>query len=139
MKILFLDDQPQRWHTFNSTMPEEHLDDCHYAETYDEAVALVKKNGPEYYTHYFLDHDLNYEDYSEVGDLGEHPSEIIKESKNGTMFANWMVENKVKADKIACHSMNSYGRKNMRNILLGRCSDKVYDAPFAWKHPERFI
>ena len=139
MKILFLDDQPQRWHTFCSAMPEEHLSGCDYAESYDEAVALVEKNGVNYYTHFFLDHDLNEEDYDVVVEAGEHPSHIFSGSKNGSMFANWLVENECSADVIVCHSMNPSGRANMRNILLGRVSDKVLDCPFGWQYPERFI
>jgi hypothetical protein len=119
-------------------MPEEHLSGCDYAETYDEAVALVQKNGVDYYTHYFLDHDLTAADYEAVYESGEHPSPIAKE-KNGSMFAEWMAENEVKADVIVCHSMNPYGRMNMRNILLSRVSENVYDAPFGWQRPERFI
>jgi len=137
MKILFLDDQPQRWHTFTSAMPEEHLKACHYAETYDEAVRLVQTEGP--FTHYFLDHDLGPEDYEQAIDNGEHYGPILQDSNNGSKFARWMVENKVTADVIVCHSMNPAGRDNMHGILKGRCSDNVVKAPFAWQNPERFI
>ena len=130
MKLLFLDDQIQRWHTFCSAMPEEHLSGCDYAETYDEAVALVQKNGVDYYTHYFLDHDLAAHHYE---------STDLEQEKNGSMFANWLVENECSADVIVCHSMNPSGRANMKSILLGRVSDNVYDAPFGWQFPERFI
>ena len=130
MKILFLDDQPQRWHTFCSAMPEEHLSGCDYAESYDEAVDLMNKNGDTHYTHFFLDHDLEAHHYDSTN---------LKQEKNGTMFANWLVENECSADVIVCHSMNPSGRANMRNILLGRVSDKVLDCPFGWQYPERFI
>jgi hypothetical protein len=84
----------------------------------------------DYYTHYFLDHDLAAHHYE---------SADPEQEKNGSMFAEWMAENEVKADVIVCHSMNPYGRMNMRNILLSRVSEKVHNAPFGWQRPERFI
>ena len=140
MKLLFLDDMPQRWHTFTAAMPEEYLKNCYYAETYAEAVALVEKNGPDYFTHYFLDHDLGPDDYEQVTESGEHYGPILETSNNGSKFAVWMVENKVRADVIVCHSMNPYGRDNMQNILKGGgCANTMHAAPFAWQFPERFI
>ena len=140
MKILFLDDMPQRWHTFCTKIPDKYLDDCYYAESYDEAVELVEDNGVDYFTHYFLDHDLNEEDYASVIEADEHYGSTSEEgSKNGTVFARWMVENKCKADVIVCHSMNPAGRDKMQSILKGQCSHDVFDAPFGWKTPERFL
>ena len=138
MKILFLDDIPQRWHTFTAGMPEEHLNGCEYAETYDAAVALVKKNGSDYYTHYFLDHDLNDEDYAVVTEAGDQYGEVVEGSKNGTLFARFLVSQNVKCDTIVCHSLNPAGRANMQSIL-SRCADVVHNCPFAWQTPEKFI
>ncbi len=131
MKILFLDDMPQRWHKFTESMPEEHLNGCYYAETYDEAISLINKHGVDYFSHYFLDHDLSDHHYG---------SDNLLEEKNGTMFAEWMVENGVKADVVVCHSMNPVGRKNQQGIILrGRITNNVHDAPFGWAEPEKYL
>ena len=126
MKILFLDDQPSRFEVFQRALQTDCAVD--FAETYDEAVYFANKYD---YDVMFLDHDLNENDYQVDG--------VVQQSKNGSKFAMFLVENDIKCRTVVLHSLNEYGRLNMLSILKGRVTDTVFNAPFGWQDAERYI
>ena len=126
MRILFLDDQESRFTVFNRGISNGHIVD--FAETYDDAVNFALLYD---YDVMFLDHDLNENDYQAEG--------VVQQSKNGSKFAMFLVENDIKCPTVVLHSLNEYGRLNMLSILKGRVTDAVFNAPFGWQDAERYM
>ena len=108
MKILFLDDQLNRWDAFREKNPTA---DATWASSYYDAVTLIEKNE---YDLIYLDHDLGTK-------------------ATGHTFAQYMVEKHVPCRFVVCHSMNHVGRVDMTSLLHGS-GFNVLNCPYAWEY-----
>ena len=109
MKILFLDDDELRWKKFRAQNPDS---DATLASNYHVATRLVQENK---YDVAYLDHDLEFY------------------QPTGADFVNYLIDNKIKIDKLICHSMNPVGRANMVAKLYGTGYNAI-NMPHAWEY-----
>jgi hypothetical protein len=111
MNILFLDDDEFRWNKFRNQNPDVNAT---WVSSYDAAVDLLKTTD----THFdiaYLDHDLEFY------------------QPTGMDFVKYLVNNKIKIDKVLCHSMNPEGRANMVAMLWGNGYNAL-NMPWAWEY-----
>ena len=110
MRVLILEDNENRCVKFREALMGHDLDITEFSK---EAIQLLKENE---YDILFLDHDLGGQVYVESGE------------ETGFEVAEWLSQNTDRKPKeIYLHSLNEWGRKNMKNVL----PDSV-EAPFAW-------
>jgi hypothetical protein len=114
MKILFLDDSLDRWAEFKDNNPQS---DAMWAIKYDSAVGLIEQNNK--FDLMFLDCELN-------------------DKYSGEDFVNYLIINKIKIDKIVCHSMDYSCRKEMTSVLHEN-GYNVINFPLVWEYTIPFI
>lgn len=103
MKILILEDNPERVNLFKKRLSNHEL---LVFDNVKEAIEATKTHKKEIEV-YFLDHDLDGKTYVES-----------TEENTGFKFAQFLVENYIdlKADVII-HSMNPVGASNIKGII----------------------
>jgi hypothetical protein len=111
MNILFLDDDEFRWKKFRNQNPDVNAT---WVSSYDAAVELLKTTDTSFDIAY-LDHDLEFY------------------QPTGMEFVKYLVNNKIKIDKVLCHSMNPEGRANMVAMLWGNGYNAL-NMPWAWEY-----
>ena len=111
MNILFLDDDEFRWKKFREENPNVNAT---WVSNYDSAVGLLKTIDTSFDIAY-LDHDLDFYE------------------PTGMDFVKYLVKNKIKVDKVICHSMNPEGRANMVATLYSSGYNAL-NMPWAWQY-----
>lgn len=99
MKILFLDDDRERWSAFKHRNLKA---DIHWASSNKQAFDLCSDNSIDWDV-IFLDHDLGIDDKGDFSDAID--------------FVKFMVEKNVKTKLVILHSMNPVGRENQLHLL----------------------
>lgn len=112
MKVLFVDDDPNRWKSF--TQNNVSLVSTR-ARLVEDAVNILKSDKFDIIC---LDHDMD-----------DPPLRLWL--PNGTDLAKWMVENKIECKVIFLHSLNDEGRARMLDILT-KAGYTVLDEPWLW-------
>jgi CheY-like chemotaxis protein len=103
VKVLFLDDDSERWNIFNQDLVKDQDIELIWVKTSDEAIKKLKQTKWDIIS---LDHDLGGQSYVESG-LG-----------TGYEVAKNISEDFYYNDKlIFVHSWNPEGAKNMRKVL----------------------
>lgn len=110
MKVLFLDDCPNRQKAFRSNVPHARI-----VATAAELIAEIQKEVPDVL---FLDHDLGGEVYVDSGreDCG---MEVVR----------WMEKNAPTIPHVIVHTMNPYAGTEMRERLQTAGYQTIH-APF---------
>lgn len=110
MKILILEDDAERCKHFSRALIGHEVDITEFSK---EAIKLLSNKN---YDILFLDHDLGGKTYVDSGD------------GTGYEVAKWLSHNTGRKPKeIYLHSLNEWGRKNMKGVL-----PESIEAPFAW-------
>lgn len=119
MRILFIDDSPERTQIFRANALEH---DIVYAATFQEAKQAL--SGVPFDLIY-LDHDLAEVHYQQDSRTG-----------TGTELAEIIAAHSRKHQKtvVILHSLNHAGRQRMQSILSAARIQNV-DAPWAWMRP----
>lgn len=122
MKILFIDDSPERRKVFKSNSIGFIVD---FAENADSAIELFSKNT---YNLIYIDHDLEDSHY-------DNPTD---QDKNGAYIAKELLKNENNNNStIIIHSLNENGRKNIKSILNSKYkyiyTPEDFGISFLWK------
>jgi len=114
MNILILEDNDDRIVQFKDRLDCEGVK-LHIIKTVPECISALKTENWDYL---FLDHDLNGKVFVPSG--GKEPT--------GWDVAKWLSQNPSrKPQNIILHSLNEWGRKNMKALL-----PEAQVVPFAW-------
>ena len=100
MKVLILEDDPNRIKTFKNKLKEH---DLYFFTNVSDAKDAVAAFGP--FDYYFLDHDLDGQIFVDS-----------KEMNTGYRFAEFLAESNVTGE-IVVHSMNPAGAQNIKGVL----------------------
>lgn len=112
MKILFLDDMPERHVKAKSVLIGHEL---MHAMNCDEAKEMMLKHKFDVVS---LDHDLAEEHYQPWGGYGEAPASRL--TKSGTEVAQWMATELPSSHRpplVLLHTLNHSGAERMQAIL----------------------
>ncbi|GAB5493630.1 MAG: hypothetical protein Phog2KO_38450 [Phototrophicaceae bacterium] len=108
MKILLLEDNPNRIKYFKNGLKNHHLTVCTHAKSAKKALKKAQ------FDIIFLDHDLR--------GYPEDP-----ESDNcGSEIAHYIIAREIGCPHIILHTENPIGREAMEDILLDRCETIPY-------------
>lgn len=120
MKILFLDDDPNRHTIFELRMKNQ----GHEVTYVFDAQAAIKELRAQPFELVLLDHDLG-------GEASQN--RLCDDDEDGRFVVRWLVANSqlFKETTFVVHSLNFDGRQQM--VAMLRNADlKVIDLPFAW-------
>jgi CheY-like chemotaxis protein len=117
MRILFLDDNPNRHNTMQANSMGAVVDHVYSAA---EAIDHLSR---EEYDLIMLDHDLS-----------EDPDMVLS-TPDGSYVAEYMAQHLVQHSDtpVVIHSLNPPGSQNMMNMLLNGGYSDVRIVPFAWR------
>jgi len=101
MRVLFLDDDPNRWKSFSREVIGKA--EPVWVETAKDAIDQLKTNGP--FNIIFLDHDLGGKIYAPSGE------------GTGWEVAKWIVDNIEDPCRVIVHSMNPVGARNIKDLI----------------------
>jgi DNA-binding NtrC family response regulator len=113
MKVLFVDDDCNRWNMFKQNNPTIDAERVKFVE---DATNILSK---QKFDILCLDHDMD-----------DPPFRLWL--PNGTDLAKYIVENKIECKMIFLHSMNDEGRARMLDILT-KAGYNVVDNPLLWE------
>jgi CheY-like chemotaxis protein len=115
MKILVLEDDPQRQRSFKNWAYQGH--DLTIVSTVGEAIKELEQSDFDVVC---LDHDLGGQTY--VQSMGKE--------ETGYLVAVWLANNPDRQPRnIILHSLNPAGRENMKGVL-----PEAKIIPFVWNH-----
>jgi response regulator of citrate/malate metabolism len=100
MNIFILEDDENRMKKFRGKLIGHVI---FHADNVKDAKAILSKEKVDVI---FLDHDLDNRIYVDSNELN-----------TGYQLAKWIFENNIKYDRVIVHSLNEYGRENIKSIL----------------------
>ena len=122
MRILFLDDNPERHRVFKQRTIGCTVDSVFNADT---CLEFLRKSGTEYDV-IFLDHDLD----------ATLENKIVEGEKDGRYVVRKMIEEGITEGlvytKIVIHSLNRPAAERMEAALKGAGIKEAKAIPFAW-------
>ena len=101
MKILILEDSPERIKTFKRKLMNH---DTYFFDNVEEAKKALKLLGP--FDIVFLDHDLDDRVFVNSND-----------ANTGYQLAKYIAENNINIPDVIIHTMNPVGAENIKSVL----------------------
>lgn len=102
MKILILEDDPQRHNFFNAHFGR--YNELYITTSVEEAIEIFQRNKP--FDVIFLDHDLDGRVYVPSNELN-----------TGFQFAKYLSDQKICGTYVYCHSGSPDGRRAIQEVL----------------------
>lgn len=100
MNIFILEDDKERMKKFRRNLIGHII---FHSDNVQDAKLILSKEKIDII---FLDHDLDDRVYVDSNELN-----------TGYQLAKWIYENNIKYQRVIVHSLNEYGRKNIKSIL----------------------